>query len=172
MTKRLEELFELNSPLEDEPAEPELQTPPPGTTAQQLISPETQNAIDRVEAALPQVRGLESTDAELDQHKQSAEEAFNNLMDLGMQVDSRFSAEIFSVAASMKGHAINATIAKINKKLKTVDLQLKQAELQRKLAQAEANKPAQEVPLGQATVMDRNELLRMITQAKSGPKDK
>jgi hypothetical protein len=35
-----------------------------------------------------------------------------------MQVDSRFSSEIFSVASNMLGHAITAKTAKMNKKLK------------------------------------------------------
>jgi hypothetical protein len=37
-------------------------------------------------------------------------------MDLGFQVESRFSSEIFNSASSMLGHAITAKTAKINKK--------------------------------------------------------
>jgi hypothetical protein len=50
-------------------------------------------------------------------------------MDLGMQVDSRFASEIFSVASNMLGHAITAKTAKMDKKLKMIDLQLKKMRL-------------------------------------------
>jgi len=94
-------------------------------------------------------------------------------MDLGMQVDSRFSAEIFSTAGTMLGHAITAKTAKVNKKLKMVDLQLKKAELDRKIAAQDAKSPAAPTPLGEARALDRTELLRMINENdKTIPKDK
>jgi len=54
-----------------------------------------------------------------------ATSSYKDLMDLGMQVDSRFSSEIFNVAGTMLGHAIIAKTAKLNKKLKMIELQLK-----------------------------------------------
>lgn len=132
-----------------------------------LISQETLATIERVEAALPQVRGLETSDGELDELSKLAKEAFDNLMDLGMQVDARFSAEIFNSAGTMLGHAITAKTAKLNKKLKMVQLQLQKAELDRKLA---ANKKDEDkpTPLGTGKIIDRNELLRaLISDANS-----
>ena len=126
-----------------------------------LINSDTLAAIEKIELALPQVRGLESSDQEMDELASMATEAFNNLMDLGMQVDPRFGAEIFSVGGAMLGHALTAKTAKINKKLKMLDLQLKKADLDRKLAQAAPEK-TEETPLGTGSIVDRNELIKMI----------
>jgi len=117
--------------------------------------------VEKIENALPQVRGLEASDDEMDELSKLAKESFNTLMDLGMQVDSRFSAEIFSVAGNMLGHALTAKTAKINKKLKMIDLQLKKAELDRKLSVVKPDK-LEETPLGTGNIVDRNELIKMI----------
>ena len=130
--------------------------------------------VERVENALPQVRGLNSSDDELDELGALAKDAFTNLLDLGMQVDSRFSAEIFNSASSMLGHALTAKTAKISKKLKMIDLQLKKAELDRKLSAAKQEKP-EETDLGTGNVVDRNQLIKMILDnaaAKNDKKDK
>jgi hypothetical protein len=169
MTKKLEELLNL-APSEEEEIniQPDIVDTTPG-----VISSDTLATIEKVESALPQVRGLETSDQELDNLADLAKEAFQNLLDLGMQVDSRFSAEIFNSASSMLGHAITARTAKVNKKLKMIDLQLKKAELDRKLASAPAKAP-EERDLGLAQVIDRNELVRMIAQSgsKTGKNDK
>lgn len=162
MTKKLEELFGLDDddqPSLDQPIlTPEQQTAP-------TISQHTLDTISKVENALPQVRGLDASDSEMDELGGLAKEAFNNLMDLGMQVDSRFSAEIFNSASSMLGHAITAKTAKINKKLRMIDLQLKKAELDRKLdAQAlkAGEQGSEKLSLGTASSLDRDELIKMI----------
>lgn len=160
--KKLEELFDLES-NQDTPESTPVEEP----IRQELISTDTLEAIEKVEAALPQVRGLESSDDEMDEIAGLAKEAFNNLMDLGMQTDPRFSAEIFSVGSTMLGHALSAKTAKMQKKLKMIDLQLKQAELQRKLAAASKDAPPEETSLGTGQVLDRNELIKMIM---AGPK--
>jgi hypothetical protein len=173
MTKRLEELFGLDDDDEQSLSTPILPTEPneePVSSAVPRPSAGTLAAIEKVENALPQVRGLDSSDAELDELSSLAKEAFNNLMDLGMQVDSRFSAEIFNSASSMLGHAITTKTAKVNKKLRMIDLQLKQAELHRKLNTAAA-KPAhptdEKLPLGTGSVLNRDELIKMILNQNS-----
>lgn len=166
MTKRLEELFGLESEPE-ETINPESEE----EISNNLINPETLATIEKIENALPEVRGLESSDTDMDELAGLAKDSFNNLMDLGMQVDSRFSAEIFAVAGTMLGHALTAKTAKINKKLKMIDLQLKKAELDRKTAVNNANKPP-ETPLGQGHVLDRNELIKMISQNSINKTDK
>ena len=82
-------------------------------------------------------------------------------MDLGMQVDSRFSGDIFSVASNMLNHAITAKTAKLNKKLKMIDLQLKKATLDQR--QAKADEKIDNIPLGEGQNLDRNELLRVLS---------
>lgn len=125
----------------------------------------TENALstlDKIEAALPQVRGLEAADNEMDELAELATASYKDLMDLGMQVESRFSSEIFNSASSMLGHAITAKTAKINKKLKMLDMQLKKAQLDQKLMSK--NEQIEATPLGEGQSLDRNELLKMFNK--------
>ena len=116
--------------------------------------------LNRINNTKEEIRGLEASDAELDVLAQMAVDSFKDLSDLGMQVDSRFSSEIFSVASNMLGHAITAKTAKLNKKLKMIDLQLKKASLDQKLAgKAEE---IENTPVGEGKALDRNELLKML----------
>ena len=86
--------------------------------------------FDKIAAALPQVQGLgDLGDLELDKLAVEAEESYKNLMDLGMNVDSRYSGRIFEVASTMLRNAIDAKSSKIDKKLKMVELQLKKLKL-------------------------------------------
>ena len=82
--------------------------------------------FDKIAAALPKVEGLgDMGDAELDDVGQRAITAYEDLMDLGMNVESRYSARIFEVAGQMLKTSLDAKTAKLDKKLKMVDLQLK-----------------------------------------------
>ena len=82
--------------------------------------------FDKIAAALPKVDGLgEMGDQELDDIGQRAVTAYEDLMDLGMNVESRYSARIFEVAGNMLKTGLDAKSAKLDKKLKMVDLQLK-----------------------------------------------
>ena len=157
MTKKLEELFEL-------PVDEEINTQVFENTQVNLTSQETYDTLQKIENALPQVRGLEASDTEMDELATLAQDSYKDLMDLGMQVDSRFASEIFNSASSMLGHAITAKTAKINKKLKMLDLQLKKAQLDQKI-----NSKTEEIestPLGEGSLVDRNELLKTILANK------
>lgn len=158
MTRKLEELFELAQNSENDS-----DVPLPEHTLE--ITEQTLNNIEKINNALPQVRGLEAADTEIDELASLATSSYRDLMDLGMQVDSRFSSEIFSVASNMLGHAITAKTAKMTKKLKMIELQLKQAQLEEKLSKKEKELDATPVGVGQA--LDRNELLKMMLQAKN-----
>lgn len=163
MTKKLNELFDF--PVE-EVTEAELEI----ADSEELITQDTFNTIEKIENALPQVRGLEASDNEMDELAKLATDSYKDLMDLGMQVDSRFASEIFNSASSMLGHAITAKTAKINKKLKMLDLQLKKAALDHKIAgKAEE---LDNTPLGEGSLVDRNELLKTILASKSSQTDK
>ena len=105
------------------------------------------------------MRDLDTADHELDELAKLAQTRFEDLMDLGMNVEARFSGTILQTAGVLLGHAITAKTAKIDKKLRMIDLQLKKA----KLDQATADKdPAAGAVEGKAWVMDRNELLRQL----------
>ena len=157
MTKKLEELFEL--PIDDE-----VNTQVFENTQVSFATQETYDTLQKIENALPQVRGLEASDNEMDELADLAKSSYKDLMDLGMQVDSRFASEIFNSASSMLGHAITAKTAKINKKLKMLDLQLKKAQLDQKIASK--TEEIESTPLGEGSLVDRNELLKTILANK------
>lgn len=143
--KKLDELFNL----------PENTT----VTSAKVIETLTiaNDTLDKIEDAMPYVRGLDSTDEELDELANLAKESFQDLSNLGMQVDSRYAGELFSVAGTMLGHAISAKTAKINRKLKTLDLQMK------KLALDQKQKPVEEEEKQSVTsTFDRNALLKQL----------
>ena len=154
MTRKLEELFDLP------PSGSESDTTEPDTVpATQIQLKEIDATIDKIDAALPAVKGLDASDAEMDDIAAKAQETFDNLMDLGFNVDSRYASEIFAVAGTMLGHALTAKTAKLNKKLKMVELQMKKAKMDRDGAGDEPTQTAH----GQ--VLSRNDLLEMIKGA-------
>ena len=159
MTKKLAELFDMApTPEEVDTAIPEL--PENCITLAAL-----DDAIDKVEAALPQVRGLELSDSELDELSALAVSGYKDLTDLGMQVDSRFASEIFGVASNMLGHAITAKTAKLDKKLKMIDLQMKKMRLdqqQQALDSKVAESGLAPTQTAEGMILSRNDLLNRI----------
>ena len=115
--------------------------------------------FDKVAAALPQVKGLgELSDLELDKLAVEAEESYKNLMDLGMNVDSRYSGRIFEVASTMLRNAIDAKGSKIDKKLKMVELQLKKMKIDKDGYKDTGPIEAQDG----FVISDRNELMKKL----------
>ena len=160
--KKLEELFDLPRSDELESEEHSL-----NIDETKITLAEIDDAIDKIDSALPMVRDLQASDVEMDDLAKKATESFDELMSLGMNVDSRFAAEIFSVAGAMLGHALTAKQAKLNKKLKMIDLQLKKANLDMKQADGGAAAPQP----GHGHVLDRNELLdRLLGDRKTNAK--
>jgi hypothetical protein len=155
MTKKLSELFQL--PEELDVSNNDLLEPVLDQT--QEITHTALTNLEKMEGALPQGRGLEAADSELDELAELATNSFRDLQELGMQVESRFSSEIFSAAGTMLGHAITAKTAKINKKLKQLDLQLKKAALDQK--QQDKKEEVENIPIGEGKALDRNELLKL-----------
>jgi len=158
MTKKLADLFELPEDNSSDIPESSLILP------QEEITQEAYSNLEKIEKALPQVRGLDASDTEMDNLAQLAADSYKDLMNLGMQVDSRFASEIFNSAGTMLGHAITAKTAKINKKLKMIELQLKKAALDQKVETK--TKEIENVPVGEGTLVDRNELLKSILGTK------
>jgi len=153
MTKRLEELFDLASSDDND-----LTVPLPDCTEE--VTESALSNLDKIDNALPQVKGLEASDQEMDELAELATATYKDLVDLGMQVESRFSSEVFQAASSFLGHAITAKTAKINKKLKQLDLQLKKAQLDMKIAAK--NEDVESTPIGEGQQLDRNQLLKLL----------
>jgi hypothetical protein len=118
------------------------------------------SVASKIDEALPQVRGLETEDRDLDDYAKQAMESYSKLMDLGFNVDDRNAGKIFEVASTMMGNAITAKTTKLDKKLKMIELQLRLARLQKDLGKEEAgdeNKPGE-------LNTDRNAILNLINQ--------
>jgi len=158
MTKKLESLFGFDK-LEN--SAPDGNDLPPQTVEETRIAiTEIDSTIDKINEALPAVRDLDSSDKELDDIAAKATETFENLTDLGFNVDSRYAAELFSVAGAMLGHALTAKQTKLQKKLKVIELQMKKMKMDQDAARAKSNDPEIEKAHGQ--VLSRNDLLEML----------
>jgi len=163
MTQKLESLFNL--PPADSTTPEEAKS---NIEENRAIIKEVDLAIDKIDAALPFVNDLDISDKELDDLSDLAKEKFQDLIDLGMNVEARFSGHILATAGTLLGHAITAKQAKLDKKLRMVDLQLKKARLDQQNSKNDGEKliTAED---GRGVVLDRNELLRQILGEK--PKD-
>lgn len=168
MTRKLEELFDLP------PSSEEVDAAVPSLPANRQTLQALDDAIDKIDTALPAVRGLDATDQEMDELSDLAKASYKDLIDLGMQVDSRFAAEIFGVASNMLGHAITAKTAKLDKKLKMIDLQLKKARLDQQQQVIDAKEVENNPPAhtAQGVILSRNDLLdRIIGKSQNTQKE-
>lgn len=159
MTKKLEEI--LNIDIKDE----KVIVPDETTTSVPTIDlQEKLEEFDKISAALPRVKGLgDMSDSELDNLAAKAEQAYDDLMDLGMNVEARYGARMFEVAAQMMNAAIQAKTNKIDKKLKMVDLQLKKLAIDKKHGNEDAGESVQ----GEGYILtDRNSILEKLKNLK------
>ena len=116
--------------------------------------------FDKIAASLPAVKGLgDAADAEFDALAQRATDAYDDLMDLGMNVEARYSGRIFEVAGGMLKNAIDAKAAKIDKKLKMIELQLKKQKLDQDAGQEDTGI---DVTGSGVIVSDRNSLIEKL----------
>lgn len=160
MTRKLEEIFDL--PTTESIGDHLADTSQLSVDDTKAIITTVDSTIDKIDAALKEVSDVDRSDAELDEIADMAKKSFDDLSDLGMNVDSRFAAEIFGVASNMLGHALSAKTAKMNKKLKMIELQMKKLKLDRDL---QGDEGPQETAQGQ--VLNRNDILeRLLAQQK------
>ena len=132
MTKKLEE--ELNLPdldqllpendIQEEPTTEELKTEIANIEGEMSM-------VERANIALPTVEGLEQLDREMDEYAKKAMEKFEDLIDLGKNVEDRHAAPIFDSASKMISAALQAKQAKMDKKMKMIELQMRQARLEK-----------------------------------------
>lgn len=115
--------------------------------------------FDKISAALPAVKGLgEMADKELNEVADKAMQAYEDLMDLGMNVEGRYAGRVFEVAGNMLRTNLDAKVAKMDKKLKMIELQLKKEKLDK-----EANPSEGDIINGEGYVVtDRNSLLEKL----------
>jgi hypothetical protein len=160
MTKRLEEL--LNLPESKKIVKEEEKKQAKAEVAAPFLR--DMSEYDKISAALPPVKGLgDLGDSELDELAKKAVDAYDDIMDLGMNVEARYSGRLFEVAAGMLGHAITAKTAKLDKKLKMIDLQLKKQKLDQDALGVD---DSVSIPGDGFIVSDRNSLLEKLKQMK------
>ena len=170
MTKKLEELLDLPEvkeaigkaeqdeirEIEPELADPELKPSVPSPT-EDMES--INRKLDKIEEALPPVDGLDTVGTEMDDISKKAMDTYKDLMDLGMNVEGRYSGRIFEVAATMMRNAIDAKATKMEKKLKMVELQLKKRKMD---LESDGEEP---IEAEGSIIFDRNELLKRIANS-------
>ena len=116
--------------------------------------------FDKIASALPAVKGLGlKADEELEDIAARALTAYEDLMDLGMNVESRYSGRVFEVAGGLLKIGLDAKVAKLNNKLKIVELQLKKE----KMDKEGGNSSDDGMISGEGYVVtDRNSLLQRL----------
>ena len=165
MSNKIEDVFNLPPANEqiDEPIKQEETGLNIAQLQQQL------DVADKIDAALPMVRDLEQLDADMDKYADKAMHAFQDLMDLGQNVEDRHAAAVFDTASKMMTNAITAKTAKMDKKLKMIQLQLQKAKLDQQIAKDSGKDDAIQ---GEAEEFeDRNSLINAVIE-KMGKPDK
>jgi|TARA_Y100000289_G_scaffold61753_1_gene70116 hypothetical protein len=115
---------------------------------------------EKIDRALPQVTGLDAEDKDMDTYASEAMKSYQDLMNLGMNVEVRHSGKLFEVASTMLKNAVEAKNAKLEKKLRMVELQLKK---QRVDQMNKTGDSSTDIVEGEGYVVgDRNELLKQI----------
>lgn len=158
MTKKLEELFNLDEKESVKKSE-ELEASKEKDHREVKSLDDSYAAVAEITKGLPAIKELDELgDTELDNLASKAEQAYDDLMDLGMNVEVRYSGRIFEVAGGMLKNAIDAKSAKIEKRLKAVDLQLKKYKIDK-----DNNEDPNNMLNGEGYIVtDRNELLRKL----------
>jgi hypothetical protein len=140
MTKQLEKVFDLPDMTKEE-MEDALTVADNVTREMRAIDP----------------KGDDVLDTEIDGIATKAMNSYEDLMNLGMNVEARFAAPIFDSASKMLGHAVTAKLGKAQKKLKEAELKLKAI----KMGEMDKDVDPQEIT---ATVWDRNQLIKSLKQ--------
>jgi hypothetical protein len=158
MTKKLEDLLNLPD-AQDAIKKEKIKDSPAAVVVEQQQTFRDISEFDKIAAALPTVDGLgEMADRELNEIANKAMAAYDDLMSLGMNVESRYSGRVFEVAGNMLKTSLDAKVAKIDKKLKMVELQLKKQK-----ADQDSNDDNNGFTEGEGYVVtDRNSLIERL----------
>jgi hypothetical protein len=181
MTKKLEDLFDLADPVEAEefyksrklneeeavaPVVPEPKEELPVVMPIEApvidLSKGVTNVVDmgdRINSALPTVHDTQTTDPDMDRYADKAEKAFEDLMDLGFNVEDRNAGHVFAAAKDMLKNAIEAKGAKADRKLKAIELQIKKMRLDQNV-----HKEPKVIESEDFIVSDRNSMLSALSQ--------
>jgi hypothetical protein len=154
MTKKLEEEFNL-PPIEEVTQQ---ETLPTVEESKESIE-EVQGALsvsEKINLAFKEIKGLEDHEVEMNDIAKKAIESYEQLMNLGMNVSDMAAGKVFAEASNMLKIALDASDAKTKAKLQQIDLMLKKARIDK------FDNKGTETEAVQATVFDRNDLLKII----------
>ena len=157
MSSKIEDVFDL-PPMKEETVDEPIKQEQTGLDLTQLQ--QQLDVADKIDAALPMVRDLEQLDSDMDKYADKAMHAFQDLMDLGQNVEDRHAANVFAVAGTMMTNAITAKTAKMDKKLKMVQLQLQKAKIDAQ--EAKANGKDDTIQGEAEEFEDRNSLINAV----------
>ena len=134
MTKKLEETFNL--PNISEISQNDIKDMQNNNFADGVLpysvfdkEKEALSLADKIDKALPAVKDINTSDEDMDRYADKAEKAFEDLMDLGFNVEDRNAGHIFASAQTMLKNAIEAKNSKSDRKLRAIELQLKKLRL-------------------------------------------
>lgn len=133
MTKRLEDLLGLPEASQMLQDEKKYARERDGIIEKKMHALEEEGELadqhanfDKITEDLPVAHGLGNmADKELDNVANKAMKAYDDLMDLGMNIEIRYAGRIFEVAGTMLKTSLDAKVAKVNKKLKMLELQMR-----------------------------------------------
>ena len=151
MTRKLEEEFNLPPIEEVLPVEKKEES-------KEITEVEVKEALtnaEKIDSALPKVKDLTAHDNEMEDIAQKALDSYDELMNLGMNVQDAHAGRVFETASKMLQIAMECKNAKVDKKLKMIDLQIRKMRL-------DQNEGTQTSTDG--GVMDRNYILQILNK--------
>ncbi len=172
MTKKLEETFNLKNQNEEESVNIEQsETKIEQSTELTAMLNSAIETTDKIDAALPMVQDLNQHDLEMDEIHTKALSAFEELFQLGMNVEVHAGAKLMETANSMLKTAMEAKDSKVDRKLKMINLQMQKAKLEHQIEKQENKSTTTELDGAGSIIIDRNELLRRISSVNDSVND-
>ena len=170
MTKKLEETFNIEPEEEKVEEETTEETPTIEESKEltEVLYAELKNT-EKIDNALPVVQDLNQHDKEMDDIHQKALDAFNDLLQLGMNVEVHAGAKLLETANQMLKTAMEAKDIKVDRKLKMINLQLQKAKLDHNISKHTGE--GTELESDGAITISRNELLKRIENAQKDLKN-
>ncbi len=152
MTRKLEEEFNLP------PIDEVMPVPNKVEESKEITEVEVKEALtnaEKIDSALPKVKDLTAHDNEMEDIATKALDSYDELMNLGMNVQDAHAGRVFETASKMLQIAMDSKNAKVDKKLKMIDLQIRKMRLDQNEGVESSN---------EGGVMDRNHILQILNK--------
>ncbi len=164
MTKKLEETFNISTEEEQDNKEDNTPTIEESKELSEILNAEIKNT-EKIDAALPMVTDLNEHDREMDDIHAKALQTFEDMLQLGMNVEVHAGAKILETANQLLKTAKEAKDSKVDRKLRMINLQLQKAKLDHQ-KDRDISKSDDEITAEGTLNIDRNELLKRISDAQ------